>query len=187
MSYVQMNHSGDPAQISAENSTAMLSPNLSPHEVYRLRQLLQASPNQLMALAAAASSESKDTDADSEYSEFPETTHAWAVFADKTNRKATKTDRIVGTAIIFFQLFTYGLFVVEAIEDYQSGTVPILTTHDQCLASGQQPNEEILQCEADVTNHFDACVAFFMLRYERISDCLCIIRGAFDFRFVSDG
>lgn len=170
--YLPMNHHTDgSAQGSADHSTAMLSPTLSPHEVYRLRQLLQASPNQLMALAAAASSDTNDTDADSEYSEFPETTHAWAVFADKTNRKATKMDRIVGTSIIFFQLFTYGLFVVEAVEDYQSGTVPILTTHDQCSASGQQPNEDILQCEADVTNHFDACVAFFMLRYERINNC----------------
>lgn len=163
-SYVQMDHGNGSVQDQADNTAAMLTPTLSPHEVYRLRQLLQASPNQLMALAAAASSDTNDTDADSEYSEFPETTHAWAVFADKTNRKATKMDRIVGTAIILFQLFAYGLFVAEAIEDYQSGTVPIFTTHDQCMAAGEQPNEELLQCEANVTNHFDACVAFFMLR-----------------------
>ena len=178
----------------------MMSPTLSPQEVYRLRQfLLQQRPGPSLlpphhhhqpppplhlnnTLAATASTDTHDTnnntdgdDADSEYSEFPQTTHAWAVFADKTNRKATKMDRIVGTAIILFQLFTYGLFVTEAIEDYQSRQVPITISHQQCQEATNnynqqqqlnlQENDEVqLQCEADVTNHFDAAVAFFMLR-----------------------
>ena len=171
-SYVEMNSA--PQAGSAQKSMDMLSPTLSPHEVYRLRQLLQA-PEIIAAAAASASMD--DADANSEYSEFPETTHAWAVFAGKTNRKATKMDRIVGVAIISFQLFTYALFVAEALDDYQTRTVPVVTTHDQCWANDQQPSEESLQCQADVTNHWDACVAFFMLSIFLTPEVLQAIRA----------
>ena len=127
---------------------------LTPHELRQLRRLLN-NKNIINNL-------DDETDADSEYSEFPETTHAWAVFADKPQRKATKMDRFVGTSIILFQLFTYSLFVVEALEDYQKGVVPVLISHQDCDASQEQPADNF-QCEAEVTSNFDAVVAFFML------------------------
>jgi hypothetical protein len=66
--------------------------SLSPLELARLRELLNGD------------------DADSNYTEYAETTHAWAVFADNPEKRATKFDRLVGTVIIIFQLFTYYLF-----------------------------------------------------------------------------
>ena len=81
--------------------------SLSPLELARLRLLLL----------------NNDNDADSDYSEFAETTHAWAVFADNPEKRATKLDRLVGSIIIVFQLFTYYLFASEAIQDYQLGAV----------------------------------------------------------------
>ena len=102
------------------------------------------------------------TSADSEYSEFPETTHAWAVFADKPQRKANVIDRVVGTLVIIFQVFTYSLFVFEAIEDYQKKSVPVMTTHENCQAYQEEPNDNFT-CEAEYTSTFDALVAFSML------------------------
>jgi hypothetical protein len=67
--------------------------SLSPLELARLRELLN-----------------DDDEADSNYTEYAETTHAWAVFADNPEKRATKFDRLVGTIIIIFQLFTYYLF-----------------------------------------------------------------------------
>ena len=59
---------------------------------------------------ASVSCSNEDDDADSNYTEYAETTHAWAVFADNPEKRATKFDRLVGTIIIIFQLFTYYLF-----------------------------------------------------------------------------
>jgi hypothetical protein len=129
---------------------------LTRQEVMQLRRLLNNN-NLIQGIVASAS-----TDANSEYSEFPETTHAWAVFADKPQRNATKTDRFVGTVIIAFQLFTYALFVREAIDDFDKGVVPVMTSHANCQAQNENPSD-YFACEADSTNHFDALVAFSML------------------------
>jgi hypothetical protein len=129
---------------------------LTKQEVMQIRRLLNN--NSLKQTLATSAS----TDANSEYSEFPQTTHAWAVFADKPQRNATKTDRFVGTVIIMFQLFTYTLFVMEAIEDYEKGVVPIMISHGNCQAQNENPNDNFT-CEAEFTNHFDALVAFSML------------------------
>eukprot|EP00797_Seminavis_robusta_P011489 Sro186_g080730.2 (186) ;mRNA; r:67198-67755 len=61
-----------------------------------------------------------------------------------------------------FQLLSYALFVMEAIEDYQRGVVPVMTTHDNCQEEGENPYNNFI-CEAEVTSHFDAFVAFSML------------------------
>jgi hypothetical protein len=98
----------------------------------------------------------------SEYSEFPESTHAWAVFADNPKKTATMLDRFVGTVIIAFQLFTYWLFAREAIDDYRKGIIPVMTTHADCVASNEMP-EENFTCEYEYTDKGDAFVAFFML------------------------
>jgi len=128
--------------------------SLTPDEVMQIRRILN--------LSNEAGIIPNSVTADSEYSEFPATTTAWAIFADKPERKATKMDRLVGTFIIMFQLFTYYLFASEAIEDYQRGRVPVFTSHQSCEASGEAPSGDF-QCEADWTSHFDAAVAFFML------------------------
>jgi hypothetical protein len=138
--------------------------SLTEQEMLQIRRFLENTISQqlqhLRPLPAATSHDSAD--ANSEYSEFPETTHAWAVFADKPQRRATSLDRFVGTVIIFFQLFTYALFVEEAIEDYQKGVVPVTISHDNCQAENELPYDNF-QCEADATSHFDAVVAFTML------------------------
>jgi hypothetical protein len=103
------------------------------------------------------------------YEEFPETTHAWAIFADHPENKASTMDRLVGCMIIIFQLFTYWLFASEAIEDYKKGVVPVTTTHDNCIASNEAPYENFT-CEAEYTNNVDAFVAFFMLGIFLASD-----------------
>lgn len=161
------------AEMNSQPAAAASGNTLSPQEIYRLRQLLQ-SPQRL-----AASSSKDDTDANSEYSEFPETTHAWAVFADKANRKATMMDRMVGTGIMAFQLFAYALFVEEAINDYQTRMVPVLTTHEQCAANNEQivQGETTMECEAEVTNHFDAVVAFSMLAIFLTPEVLSALRA----------
>ena len=127
---------------------------LTKQEVMQIRQQLRNNKQMMHATAS--------TDADSFYSEFPETTHAWAVFADQPQRNATRTDRLVGTLIIMFQLFTYTLFVMEALEDYEKGVVPIMITHSDCQAENEYPHDNFT-CEAEFTNHFDAFVAFSML------------------------
>lgn len=58
---------------------------------------------------------------DSEYPEFTESTHAWAIFAGNPKKRASRMDRLVGTMIIAFQLFTYWMFAAEAVEDYEKG------------------------------------------------------------------
>ena len=121
---------------------------------------------------------------DSQYDEFPETTHAWAIFADDPKQKtATRFDRLVGCIIIAFQLFTYSLFVKESISDYHSGQVPLTISHADCLAADLRPGyngerqqngnnnnaDDVFaqssgfQCEAGFTDNWDAIVAFFML------------------------
>ena len=40
-------------------------------------------------------------------------------FADNPKKRASFGDRMVGCFIIFFQLFAYRLFAMEAIEDFQ--------------------------------------------------------------------
>lgn len=140
--------------------------SLTPQEVARLRQLLLTSPLQ-------------DDDADSEYTEFAETTHAWAVFADKPEKRATKLDRFVGSVIIAFQLFTYYLFAAEAIEDYQLGQVVVKVSHDTCLASNEEPYQDF-GCQAEFTSHFDAFIAFFMLSVFLTPDFLQAARAIRD-------
>lgn len=99
---------------------------------------------------------------ESNYTEFAGTTHAWTVFADDPKKRATTCDRMVGTIIILFQLFTYYVFSKEAIRDYKSSSVPVQISHRLCLASNEAP-EENFTCEAMVTDNFDNIVAFFML------------------------
>lgn len=145
------------------DSPSLSSLSLSPQEIIRLRQLLN----------------SPDTDADSEYTEFAETTHAWAVFADNPEKRATKLDRFVGSVIIGFQLFTYYLFASEAIEDYQLGVVPVMVQHDVCEASNESPDGNFV-CQAELTSHFDAFVAFFMLSIFLTPDFLQAFRAIRD-------
>ena len=101
---------------------------------------------------------------DSDYPGFGESTHAWAVFADNPQKRAGVLDRVVGSIVIFFQLFTYWMFASEAIEDYASGQVVVTTSHASCAEAGEVLDENsIFQCEAGSTNNFDAFVAFVML------------------------
>lgn len=100
---------------------------------------------------------------DSDYPEFNASTHAWAIFADDPAKRASDFDRVIGTLIIAFQLFTYWMFAMEAIEDFQHGLVLVKVGHDECMADQYQPAGNDLQCEAESTNVLDACVAFFML------------------------
>jgi hypothetical protein len=127
--------------------------NLTPLEIEKIRQMLR-------------SYEGDDPSATqstvSEYPEFAESTHAWAVFADNPKKTASTLDRFVGTLIIAFQLFTYWLFAKEAIEDYRKGIIPVMTSHAGCVASNEMP-EENFTCEAEYTDNGDAFVAFFML------------------------
>jgi len=102
------------------------------------------------------------TSVDSDYPQFEESTHAWAVFADNPKKRAGKWERGVGLIIILFQLFAYRLFAMEAIEDFQRGVVPVTVTHGDCIDSNEQPDGNF-SCEAEYTNTIDAFVAFFML------------------------
>ena len=150
---------------------------LTGQELAQIRHFLRISgsnPQQYLRMTKTASHDS--TDANSEYSEFPETTHAWAVFADKPQRHANCLDRFVGTVIIFFQLFTYGLFVQEAIDDYRKGVVPVTVSHENCQAYTEQPDDNF-QCEADITSNFDAVVAFSMLSIFLTPDILQALRA----------
>jgi len=108
---------------------------------------------------------------DSEYEEFSGSTHAWAVFADKTEKRATPCDRIVGVLIILFQLFTYFLFAKEALLDYKYSSVPVMVSHDLCQENNQVPVDNFT-CEAMETNDLDNLVAFFMLGIFLSSDFL---------------
>jgi len=155
-----------------QNYVTMDANSLSPQEILRLRQLL------------LNSSPYAEDDANSEYTEFAETTHAWAVFADNPEKRATKLDRFVGSVIICFQLFTYYLFASEAIEDYELGQVPVMTAHANCLASNEAPYENF-QCQAEFTNHWDAFVAFFMLSVFLTPDFLQAARAIRDAPFPS--
>ncbi|KAL3938884.1 MAG: hypothetical protein SGBAC_006284 [Bacillariaceae sp.] len=102
------------------------------------------------------------TSVDSDYPQYEESTHAWAVFADNPKKRAGKWERAVGIVIIVFQLFAYRLFALEAIEDFQRGVVPVMVTHADCAAANEQPDQNFT-CEAQYTNSVDAFVAFFML------------------------
>jgi hypothetical protein len=131
---------------------------LTLEEIAQIRQVLDKFEGDTLSQSTA-----------SVYEEFPETTHAWAVFADHPENKASTMDRLVGCMIIIFQLFTYWLFASEAIEDYEKGVVPVMTTHENCMASNESPNENFT-CEAEYTNNFDVFVAFFMLGIYLASD-----------------
>lgn len=131
---------------------------------------------------------------DSDYPHFPESTHAWAVFADDPRKSAGWQDRMVGLFIIAFQLYTYAVFAAEAIEDYQLGVVPVMIRNDVCFdlqeqidVNGNKNNNNnnwydsnyqntLLQCEANRTNNRDAFVAFFMLGIFLASDMIQAIR-----------
>jgi hypothetical protein len=116
-----------------------------------------------------------NTTMDSDYPEFIESTHAWAVFADDPKKRATELDRLVGTLIIAFQLFTYWLFASEAAQDYNKGQVVVKTRHGDCISSNLEPYENFT-CEAEFTNSRDAFVAFFMLGIFLTGDILQAIR-----------
>jgi hypothetical protein len=79
---------------------------------------------------------------DSDYPEFEESTHAWAIFADHPQKRAGPWERVVGTIIISFQLFAYRLFAMEAIEDFQKGQVPITISHAHCLEMDMEPRTQ---------------------------------------------
>lgn len=124
--------------------------NLTSHEILKLRMLLKKNEYQV--------GESNDDD-ESYYPEFGESTHAWMVFADKPKKRV---DRLIGTVIFIFQIFTYYLFAAEAIEDYSRGYVLVKTTHETCVNSNLAPEGNFM-CEAETTNTFDAIVAFGMI------------------------
>lgn len=126
-------------------------------EIEQLRLLL-ARPDLHSYLGQARSMDSGDSD----YPEFGESTHAWAVFADNPQKRAGPWERFVGTLIIVFQLFAYRLFAKEAIEDFQAGQVPLMISHQECVTMEGEPFENF-QCEANYTDLWDAFVAFFML------------------------
>ena len=162
--YVDMSSSPPSDEVTRidENNVVADPTKLSPFEVQELRQILNNNAlGKSYNIGRTGTGLTHET-ADSEYTEFGATTHAWAVFADDPQRRATKTDRVVGTIIIFFQLFTYGLFASEAIEDYQLGVVPVTVSHETCQANNEMPDGDF-QCNAEYTSNVDAVVAFFML------------------------
>ena len=106
---------------------------LTRDEVARLNDLLNTHHN----THSLASNFSMDSD----YPHFMESTHAWAVFADDPRKRANINDRVVGTLIIIFQLFSYFMFASEAIEDYEAGRVPLLIDHANCIAADFEPVE----------------------------------------------
>eukprot|EP00545_Synedropsis_sp_CCMP1620_P003354 CAMPEP_0119018520 /NCGR_PEP_ID=MMETSP1176-20130426/19602_1 /TAXON_ID=265551 /ORGANISM="Synedropsis recta cf, Strain CCMP1620" /LENGTH=263 /DNA_ID=CAMNT_0006972543 /DNA_START=85 /DNA_END=876 /DNA_ORIENTATION=+ len=159
---------GSPSSSNAQNETTPFTPS----EIARLKQILLNSSNHHHhhphSLAETASM-------DSDYPEFTDSTHAWAVFADNPQKRAGGLERAVGTVVILFQLFTYWLFASEAIEDYQAGQVVVKTAHADCLAADEEPQGNFT-CEAEVTNQLDAFVAFFMLGVFLTSDFLQAFR-----------
>ena len=168
--------------VSFDASTEKQSIALTQHEVLQIRRLLNnGMPHNDTRHNAAigikpSSSFHSITGADSEYSEFPQTTHAWAVFADHPQRKATFLDRIVGTFVMIFQMFTYYLFASEAIEDYQRGAVPVLVSHDTCQRYNYEPGDEFM-CDAEETSHLDAMASFVMLGIFLSSEVLGALRA----------
>ena len=151
---------------------------LTPAEIARIRQVL----NHTSDLQSIVSHGSTDSD----YPEYHQSTHAWAVFADNPNKSAGVWERIIGTLIICFQLFAYRLFAEEAIEDFQSGQVPVTISHKHCWEAGEDldlediENEGGLICNADLTNTMDAFVAFFMLGIFLTGDVLQAVRAIRD-------
>ena len=143
-------------------------PPFTPHELAHLRSLLAAYPPPMSPDGVATYNPSDPIaltlSTDSDYSQFPGSSHAWAVFADDPRKSASWQDRMVGLFIIFFQLYAYYLFASHAIEDYQKGQVHVMIGHGDCQNANFSPNgDSNLQCEADYTNNGDAFVAFFML------------------------
>jgi len=130
---------------------------LTSDEVRRLREILNKGQG-----TDDMSRDMSNKSIDSDYPEFGESTHAWAVFADDPKKRAGVSERLVGTIIIVFQLFTYYIFAHEAIEDYRDGVVPIKTTHHNCMMADGIPEGDFV-CEANSTNTLDSFVAFFML------------------------
>lgn len=154
--YVKMS---TPLASFAPDVERMPAESLSVEEIELLRKILQSTATpRAEAIYRAATFESMD----SEYPEFSESTHAWAIFADNPKKRASSLDRLVGTMIIAFQLFTYWIFAEEALDDYKKGLVAVTTKHATCLASNEEPQEDF-SCEASVTNNLDAFIAFFML------------------------
>lgn len=102
------------------------------------------------------------TSVSSNYEAFAGSTHAWVVFADNPEKRASSCDRAVGVLIIIFQIFTYFLFAREAILDYKYSPVPVMISHKRCQEYDQAPVDNFT-CEALQTNVLDNLVAFFML------------------------
>eukprot|EP00977_Amphora_coffeiformis_P000785 scaffold162_cov176-Amphora_coffeaeformis.AAC.45 len=160
------------------------SPPFTPQEMAHLRTLLAVYP--LQNPNSVSHDPSSDPIAitlstDSDYPQFHDSTHAWAVFADDPRKSASWQDRMVGLFIIFFQLYAYYLFASEAIKDYQSGQVPVMVGHNECQETGYTPDADSnLQCEANYTNNRDAFVAFFMLGIFLSGDMIQAIRVLWD-------
>lgn len=158
----QQQQQHDPAMERIARETAQL----TAEEIFKLKELLHNSDLQSLAHSPSV---------DSDYPEFTESTHAWAVFADNPQKRAGSMERVVGTLIIAFQLFTYWIFAKEAIEDYEKGQVVVMTGHANCLAANEMPEENFI-CEAEFTNIWDALIAFFMLGIFLTGDFLQVYR-----------
>jgi hypothetical protein len=175
--YAQLNDAAAAAAAAAAYGfgTGQQPPPLTPAEIEQLRLLLNRPDVMNSYLGGSRSMDS----ADSDYAEFGESTHAWAVFADNPHKRAGPWERVVGVLIIVFQLFAYRLFAAEAIEDFQAGQVPLMISHRNCLEMEGEPYENF-QCEAEYTNTLDAFVAFFMLGIFLAADMLQAARAIRD-------
>eukprot|EP00934_Nitzschia_sp_Nitz4_P003111 Nitzschia sp. Nitz4//scaffold115_size69933//41914//43113//NITZ4_006006-RA/size69933-snap-gene-0.83-mRNA-1//1//CDS//3329533511//3101//frame0 len=188
--YVAMSNANAMNSLSSQQQQQQQQPSLqSPvsevtltmSEILALKQLLQHHQHKdgLESLAT-------HTTMDSDYPQFGESTHAWAVYADDPKKRAGPYERIVGVVIIAFQLFAYRLFAMEAIEDFATGQVPVMVSHQDCRqwmyqvgnlnddaveagnnnfddAAWNGDPTQYMVCEAEYTNTRDAFVAFFML------------------------
>lgn len=158
------------------------SPAFTAQELAHLRSLLAAQPPPpTNAVLTHTPSIALTLSTDSDYPQFHDSTHAWAVFADDPRKSASWQDRMIGLFIIFFQLYAYFLFASEAIEDYQRGQVPVMIHHDTCQEANFEPNgNSSFQCEANYTNNRDAFVAFFMLGIFLSGDMVQAVRVLWD-------
>ncbi|KAL9187710.1 hypothetical protein ACHAXT_006088 [Thalassiosira profunda] len=162
---------------------------LSPHEIAVIRRFLNSGDRGGLSKEERSQTPMQDEQfrsslqsapsAESEQSEFRQTSHAWLI-REESDRAALKQrnriDRVVGALIVGFQLFTYYLFAIEAIEDYRQGPVAVYTTHGACLESGFSPEDNLL-CDAEKAYPGDSFVSFFMLSMYLASDVQQALRS----------
>lgn len=168
--YIELSNTADITDVSRKSVSHQ---SLTSQEVAMIRQLLAGVVDQPVdrrdvmrsAELRSVTTTSDSASVNSNYPEFRRSTHAWAVFADDPQKRATSMDRFIGVLIIVFQLFTYWIFAREAIKDYQRGQVYVKTSHSNCIESNQQPGQDtsLFTCEANFTDYFDAFIAYFML------------------------